>query len=92
MLIGTIRKTETRTVELEGESLADIAAKAAEATPSGWELQSAPVRMRKGSRTLDATATIARRDEIREIEADDQTSLEAKLPDGWQLLSVRTNP
>lgn len=33
MLIGTIRYTEIRTVDIEGESLADIAAKAAAATP-----------------------------------------------------------
>lgn len=90
MLIGLIRSTETRTVELEGESLQDIREKAAAATPAGWELLSAPVRMRKGSTILDATATIARRDQTREIEADDMPALQAKIPDGTQLVHVRS--
>lgn len=90
MLIGLLRPTETRTVELEGESLADVAGKAAAETPAGWELLSAPVRMRKGSTILDATATIARRDQTREIEADDMTALRAKVPDGAQLVHVRS--
>lgn len=89
MLIGRIRPVETRTVELEGESLADIAAQAAAAAPDGWDVVAAPVRMRKGSTRIDATATLARRDGSTEIEADDMAALEAKVPEGWQLVSVR---
>lgn len=58
--------------------------------PAGWELTAAPVAMTAGSTALTATGTIERRDGLREIEADTMPQLEALVPDGWMLLSVRS--
>lgn len=46
-------------------------------------------RMRKSSIMLDATATIARRDQVRDIDAEDLASLRSKMPDGAALIAVR---
>lgn len=89
MLVGTIRSTETLQVTVEGDSLEAVRAALTAQAPAGFELVSAPVRMRKGSITLDATGTFARRDAVEEIEVDDMPTLQGKVPDGWQLLSVR---
>lgn len=91
MLTGLIRPVETRTVDVEGDSLADVHAKIIAQVPAGWELTKAPVTMTAGSTALAATGTIERRDGVREIEADTMAGLEAKLPDGWRLLSVRSS-
>ena len=89
MLVGLIRPAETQTLELEGDSLADVQQKARAAAPGGWDLLSVPVRMAKGTTALSATATLARRDAVREIQAEDMAALRAQVPEGWQLLSVR---
>lgn len=89
MLTGLIRPVETRTITVEGDSLADIHAKLTAQVPVGWELTAAPVSMVKGSTLIRATGTMERRDSVREIEADTVAQLEAKVPDGWALLSVR---
>lgn len=89
MLTGLIRPVETRTIDVEGDSLADVHAKLTAQVPAGWEITAAPVSMVKGSTLIKATGTMERRDGIREIEADTMAQLEAKVPDGWRLLSVR---
>ena len=89
MLTGLIRPVETHTIDVEGDSLADVHGKLIAQVPAGWELTRAPVAMTAGSTALTATGTFERRDSIREIEADTMTQLEALVPDGWQLLSVR---
>lgn len=91
MLTGTIRPIEARTVTVEGESLAEITTILTEQTAPGWELTAAPVAMAKGTTTMTATAVFERRDGLRDIEADDMPALEAKVPDGWLLLSVRAS-
>lgn len=91
MLTGLIRPVETRTITVEGDSLADVHAKLTAQVPAGWELTAAPVSMVKGSTLIKATGTMERRDGIREIEADTMSQLEAKVPDGWMLLSVRAS-
>ncbi|WP_448238907.1 hypothetical protein [Microbacterium paulum] len=40
---------------------------------------------------MTSTATIERRDGLREIEAPTIDELRAAVPDGWLLLSVRTS-
>ncbi len=90
MFTGTIRPDETRTAELTGNSLEEIRAAAIAVLPSGFELVSAPVQMIKGSTALTATATFRRVDGVREVEADDRAALFAKVPEGWQLLEVRS--
>lgn len=89
MLAGTIRSNESRTITVEGDSLAAVQAALAAQTPQGWELVAAPVQMRKGSTMIDADGTITRRDLVREIEGADTAVLQAQVPDGWQLISVR---
>lgn len=89
MLTGLIRPMETRTVDVEGDSLADVHAKILAQVPAGWELTKAPVTMTAGSTALTATGTIERRDGTREIEADTMAQLESLVPEGWMLLSVR---
>lgn len=91
MLIGTIRPQETRTITLQGASLEDIREQAITQTPAGWDLVSAPVTMTNASTMLTATATLARRDGAREVEADDMDRLLQLVPDGWELLSVRSD-
>lgn len=90
MLTGVIRPLESRTMDVEGHSLAEIQEKLNASLPAGWALVSAPVAMVKGSSLMKATGTFQRVDGTREIEADTMTALEAKVPDGWMLLSVRS--
>lgn len=89
MLIALIRPQETTTVEVIGATLDDVAEQLEAQRQPGFDLISAPVRMLKGEAMMEATGTFARVDGIREIEADDMASLTAKVPDGWQMLSVR---
>jgi len=86
---GTIRSTETQKFTVEGQSLEDVALRVAAKTPQGWECTSKPVTMTKGSTILTARVTLARRDDIRTIEADELPSLRGKVPDGYQLIAVR---
>lgn len=89
MLTGHIRSARTTTIDVEGDSLEAVTAALAAQAPAGFELISAPVRMRKGSTMLDATGTFEECGDIREIEASDLDGLRAQVPDGWRLLSVR---
>ncbi|MEV4687254.1 hypothetical protein [Microbacterium sp. LWH3-1.2] len=88
MLIGRIRPVETRTVDVEGPSLEALTEAVTTELPAGWVVTDVPAAMPKGSQLLTSTATIARRGDVEEIEADDMAALEAKVPEGWQLLSV----
>lgn len=90
MLTGLIRPIESRTITVEGHSLAEIRTQLDKLTPAGWELADAPVNMVKGSTLITSTGIIQRRDGVREIEGDTMAQLEAKVPDGWALLSVRS--
>lgn len=45
--------------------------------------------MIKGAAILKAKGTFHSRDRVEQIEADDMDALHAKVPEGWQLLSVR---
>lgn len=89
MLAALIRPIETSTAEVIGTSLEDVHAQLAQHQQPGFDLASAPVRMLKGEAKMEATGTFRRVDGIREIEADDMAALEALVPDGWQMLSVR---
>lgn len=90
MLIGLIRPVETRSFDVQGASLAALRDAVAAELPAGWEITDIPAAMPKGSQLLTSTATIARRDGVEQIEADDLDALHAKVPDGWRLLTVRT--
>ncbi|MBG9887463.1 hypothetical protein ABE10_13260 [Bacillus toyonensis] len=83
------RPRETRTIPVQGHELDEIQEKIAAETPAGWETISAPVSMSKRDTTLTAEGTIARRDGLREVEAEDMDGILAKVPEGYQLLSVR---
>jgi hypothetical protein len=84
-----IRPRETRTITVQGEELDEIQDLIRAQSPAGWETISAPVTMAKKDTTMTAEGTIARRDGVTEIEAEDMAALKAKLPEGYQLLSVR---
>lgn len=90
MLIGMIRPRGTTSTEVTGTSLEDVQTQLEAQRPDGYELVNAPAEMVKGAALIKTTGTFERRDDVREIEAEDLTALEAKVPDGWQLLSVRT--
>ncbi|WP_420111638.1 hypothetical protein [Pseudactinotalea sp.] len=90
MLIGMIRPREEVTAEVEGESLEAVQAKLEAHRPDGFELVSAPAEMIKGAALIRTKGTFQSRSGLREIEADDMDAMRAKVPDGWQLLSVRT--
>ena len=89
MLIGLMRPVETQSFDVQGASLEEIHDNLMAHRPEGFDLISAPVVMAKRDTTINATGTFARRDQVTEIEADDLTALRAKVPEGWQLLSVR---
>lgn len=89
MLIGLIRPIETTAAEVIGTSLADVHGQLVDHQQPGFYLTSAPVRMLKGEAKMEATGTFRRVDGLREIEADDMSMLKAKVPEGWQMLSVR---
>lgn len=89
MLFALIRPIESSSTDVTGQSLADVRAQLDTRTPAGFDLVSAPARMLKGAQGIETTGTFQRRDGVREIEADDMAALEAKVPDGWQMLSVR---
>ncbi|MDR7184906.1 hypothetical protein J2X85_001940 [Microbacterium trichothecenolyticum] len=88
MLIGRIRPVETRTVDVEGASLEALSAAVRAELAAGWVVTDVPAAMPKGSQLLTSTATMARRDGVEQIEADDMAALQAKVPEGWQLLGV----
>ncbi len=90
MLVGMIRPKGTQTAEVTGTSLDDVQQQLEAQRPDGYELVNAPAEMIKGAPLIKTLGTFERRDEVTEIEADDMDALEAKVPDGWQLLSVRT--
>lgn len=89
MLTALIRPIEKHSVTLKGEDLAEVRAQLAAQAPEGWALVSAMATMEKASASRSVEGKFQRRDSIREIEADDMAALEAKVPDGWRMLSVR---
>jgi hypothetical protein len=89
MLVAQIRPIEKNAVDVIGETLADVITQLDAHAQPGFDLVSAPVRMLKGEAKMEATGTFSRVDGVREIEADDMGGLEAKVPDGWRMLSVR---
>ncbi|UOQ58080.1 hypothetical protein MUN78_04340 [Leucobacter allii] len=88
MLRATIRPVETTQLEVKGEGLESVRAQLADATPEGFRLVLAPVSMAKGETAITATGTYARRDGLREIEAETMAELRAQVPEGWQMLGV----
>jgi len=89
MLIGMIRPRGATSTDVTGTSLEDVQQQLEAQRPEGYELVNSPAEMIKGAALINTTGTYERRDDVREIEADDMAALEAKVPDGWQLLSVR---
>ncbi|MFB4350440.1 hypothetical protein [Microbacterium sp. CR_7] len=89
MLVAQIRPIEKTTVDVIGTTLEDVITQLEAQRQPGFDLVSAPVRMLKGEAKMEATGTFSRVDGIREIEADDMSTLRAKVPDGWRMLSLR---
>lgn len=89
MLVAQIRPIEKTTVDVIGTTLEDVITQLDAHRQPGFDLVSAPVRMLKGEAKMEATGTFSRVDGIREIEADDMAALQAKVPEGWRMLSVR---
>lgn len=88
MLIATIRPAEKHTATVQGTEIPELRAQLVAEAPAGWEMVSAHVEMKPGGIRI-VTGKFERRDEPREIEADDMLALEAKVTEGWQMLSVR---
>lgn len=89
MLIGMIRPRGTKSTEVTGTSLEDVQTQLGAQRPDGYELVNAPAEMVKGAALIKTTGTFERRDDVREIEAENMDAMLAKVPEGWQLLSVR---
>jgi len=89
MLIGATRPRESQTADVQGTSLEDVYAQLASNRPDGFDLVNAPVTMVKGAPLIEATGRFERFDSPTEIEAEDMDALIGKVPEGWQLLSVR---
>ncbi|WP_242684731.1 hypothetical protein [Microbacterium sp. SD291] len=85
-----MRPVEVSSVSVEGADLAEVRDRLEGQRPEGFDLVSSPVEMIKGAAVLKAVGTFARRDGVTEVEADDMDALLAKVPEGWQLLNVRT--
>ncbi|PRB14450.1 hypothetical protein [Microbacterium sp. MYb62] len=90
MLIGLIRPVEKHAITLEGEDIADVRAQLHAQAPDGWDLVSAKPTMKTGESVRSVEGKFERRDGFREIEAADMAALEAQVPEGWQMLYVRT--
>jgi hypothetical protein len=90
MLIGLIRPIENHTVTLKGEDVAGVRAQLTAQAPDGWDLVSAMATMEKAGAMRSVEGKFQRRDGMQELEAETMDALQAKLPEGWQLLSVRT--
>lgn len=88
-VIGTIRPVETRTLTIEAHSLAEAHEMLEAQCPEGFELANVPVTMGKGTTLLTAAGTYVRRDGVREIEAGDMAALQARVPEGHALVTVR---
>lgn len=90
VLIGRIRPVESRTGTVEAHSLAEAHELLEAQCPDGFELANVPVTMGKGTTLLTAVGTYVRRDGVREIEASDRAALDAQVPDGWALITIRS--
>lgn len=88
MLVATIRPIESHTTTVEGTNVTELRVQLAAQAPVGWDLVSAHATMKAGGvRTVEGR--FDRRDGVREIEAAGMAALEAKVPEGWRMLSVR---
>lgn len=88
MLFALIRPAETRTATVEGPDIPVLREQLLAQAPEGWDMTTASVTMQAGGiRTV--VGTFDRRDAPTEIEGETMAALEAKLPDGWRMLSVR---
>ncbi|GEC76960.1 MULTISPECIES: hypothetical protein [Microbacterium] len=88
MLIASIRPAEKHNATVTGTEIPDLRAQLVAEAPAGWEMVSAHVEMKPGGIRI-VEGKFQRRDEPREIEGDDMAALEAKVPAGRQILSVR---
>lgn len=89
MLSGRIRPVETRELTVEAPTIDEATQKVHAEVPDGWALTDSAATMPKASTMITMNAKMARRDGVEEIEAEDLDALQAKVPDGWQLLHVR---
>lgn len=88
MLFALIRPVESRSATVEGPDIPVLRDQLLDQAPAGWDMTTASVTMQAGGvRTV--VGTFERRDAPTEIEADTMAALEAKVPDGWHMLSVR---
>lgn len=88
MLVALIRPAEKQTATVEGTEIPELRAQLLAQAPSGWEMASAHVEMKPGGIRI-VEGRFLRREQPQEIEADDMAALEAKVPEGWEMLSVR---
>lgn len=88
MLIAMIRPAEKHVARATGTEISDLHDEVIAGAPDGWEMVSAHVEMQPGGIRI-VEGKFERRDEVTEIEAEDMDSLKGKVPEGWQLLSVR---
>ena len=88
MLVAVIRPVEKHTATAEGTDIPELRAQLIAEAPAGWDMVSAHVEMKPGGIRI-VTGKFEGREATREIEADDMDTLTAKVPDGWQMLSVR---
>lgn len=84
-----IRPTATADLTAHSHVQADLRDALEGQVPPGHELTDARVEMVKRSTELIGHGRY-RSIEVREIEADDMVALRAKVPEGWQLLNVRS--
>ncbi|QAY61106.1 hypothetical protein ET475_14695 [Microbacterium protaetiae] len=89
MLFGRIRPLESRELTVQAPTIDEAHTQVEAQVPDGWVLTDAAATMPKASTMITLNARMARRDGAQEIEADDLVALRAKVPEGWQLLSVR---
>lgn len=88
MLIAMIRPSEKHVAKATGTEIPDLQSELIAGAPEGWEMVSAHVEMQPGGIRI-VEGKFERRDEPTEIEAESMDALMAKVPEGWQVLSVR---
>lgn len=88
MLAGLMRPTETREIAIEAPDLPALLARADQQAAEGWAVVDLKRIREKGLEGMRGTVTL-RRDELSEVTAPSMADLEAAVPEGWQLISVR---
>ena len=88
MLAGLLQPTETRETAIEAPDLTELLARADQQAAEGWTVIDLKRIREKDFEGMKGIVTL-RQDELSEVTPPSMDDLEAAVPEGWQLISVR---